>query len=204
VTDKLQKTIDTYDQAAVQLADYFQSIGTRVSDIEIAFDLIAGTKNPAVLEIGCADGRDAQEIVKRTNHYTGFDVSKELIKIAREKVPGAKFQVADARTYQYHGKLDIVFAFASLLHLDMDELINSLKNIHKNLNTEGILFISLKKADKYKSYLKRDQYGERLFYLYSPEEIKELIRGNFSIEYESKGFITGNNTQWFDIALKKI
>lgn len=134
-----QETIDTYNRSAKELSKYFNGIGSRIKDIKLAFGLAGNPKNARVVEIGCGDGRDAKEIVKRAEWYEGFDISEELIKIARQAVPQAHFKVADAANYTFPAYLDVVFAFASLLHLNKTEVRAILDRVHKALNPGGYL-----------------------------------------------------------------
>lgn len=114
MTDYRKLTVETYDKSAKELAEYFRGIGPRTNDIQLAIELAGNPPAPRILEIGCGDGRDAREIVGLTPNYTGFDISKELIKIARQHVPQGNFEVADAISYPYPANdLDVVFA---LLH----------------------------------------------------------------------------------------
>jgi predicted TPR repeat methyltransferase len=83
-------TIDTYNKTAKIHSDKFTKYGARIDDIERAFSCIKKS-NPKVVEIGCGDGRDAEEIIKRTNDYLGIDLSEELIKIAQKKSSWGKF-----------------------------------------------------------------------------------------------------------------
>jgi SAM-dependent methyltransferase len=201
--DLRQQTVDTYNKSAKEMAEYFKGIGSREYDVDLSIRLAGSPKEPKVLEIGCGDGRDAKEIVKRTPNYVGFDISEELIKLARDKVPGAKFEVADANTYEYSKGLDVVFAFASLLHLDKDEVKAVLQKVHAALRPGGIFFISLKYSDEYREEVKEDQFGTRLFYFYNPKVITELAGDGYEVANLDKGFITGKKTVWFEIALKK-
>lgn len=204
MADLRQQTVDTYNKSAKELAEYFKGIGSREHDVDLSIELAGNPTEPKILEIGCGDGRDAQEIVKRTSHYVGFDISEELIKLACDKVPGAKFEVADASDYEYPTGLDIVFAFASLLHLDKDEVKAVLKKVQAALKPGGIFFISLKYSDEYRKELKEDQFGPRLFYFYNPRIITELAGDGYEVANLDKGFITGKKTVWFEIALKKV
>jgi SAM-dependent methyltransferase len=200
--DYLKDTISTYRKSAKELSGYFQSIPSRSDDVAIAFKLVGEKPNAKVVEIGCGDGRDAAEIIRRTNDYTGFDVSRELITIAQKEVPEAKFLVADVRNFEYPANTDIVFAFASLIHVKMDDLKKTFGKIHMSLSKEGILYISLKYAEKYSEYTKDDRFGKRLYYLYNPQIIRELSAGKFKIEKESSDFVT--DKPWFEMALRKI
>lgn len=196
-----QDTVDTYNRAAEELAKYFKGIGPRVADIERAFKLAGGDKTPRVIEIGCGDGRDALEILRRTPNYLGFDVSEGMIKIARKNIPHGHFEITDAVSFNYPPGTDVVIAFASLLHLDAREVKTILNKVHSTLRPGGIFYISLKYAPAYRKFIQNDQYGSRLFYLYNPEKIRELAGNKYEEVFLSKEL--KGNTEWFEIALKK-
>src|SRR5580765_3199784 len=115
--DLRQITVNTYNQSAEKFVEYFAGIGSREEDINRAFELAGHPQNPSVLELGCGDGRDAKVILERTNRYRGTDISEAFISLARQNVPNGRFEVADMVDDTYSEELDIVFAFASLLHL---------------------------------------------------------------------------------------
>src|SRR3989338_82716 len=133
--DKKIQTIDTYNKSAQALEKKFDDLGARIFDIEEVFKLLDKVNNK-VVEIGCGNGRDAEEIIKRTNDYVGIDISTELIKLAQKKVPKGKFLVADVTSFEFPEKIDIVFAFASLIHVNKEDLINVLDKIHKSFNSK--------------------------------------------------------------------
>ena len=197
-----QQTIDTYNESATELAEYFKGIGPRVKDINRAFELAGNPQNAKVVEIGCGDGRDAEDIFERAGWYEGFDVSEGMIAIAKEHVPGASFKVADAMEYDYPENLDIVFAFASLLHLDREEVSEVLKKVHSSLRPGGIFYLSLKEKSEYTEEIKEDQYGSRLFYFYNAALISEMTEGDYDV-VDTSGKKIGS-TQWFELALRKI
>ena len=84
----IKKTRDDYNLISVD----FSRTRNRLWE-EIAF-LFRAENNEKVLDSGCGNGR-YYELLKHTD-YTGIDNSKELITIAKEKYPNAKFQVADS------------------------------------------------------------------------------------------------------------
>jgi SAM-dependent methyltransferase len=196
------KTVQTYDDSATQLADYFKGIGARIDDIELALKLaIVGRQQARVVEIGCGDGRDAKEIVARVSSYEGFDPSESLLKLARRTVPGASFVKATAQSYEYQPGLDVVYAFASLLHVDINEMPTVLEKVHTALRKDGILLVSLKERETYTEEVKKDEYGERMFYYYNPAILKDLVGSMFSNVHEAHQTI--GKTQWFTVALKR-
>ena len=199
VTNK-QKTIETYDRAAEALAKKFAGIGPRTKDIDAAFELL-GKLNPFVLEIGCGDGRDAAEIVERTDSYIGMDISEGMLNVARLRLPNTKFVRADIETYIFPPGLDIFFAFASLLHVPKDGLSTVLKNAHQAMNPGAIMFISLKQRETYQAEVKKDEFGERLFYYYTPSDLHELTSELFeTVSQTSKDYV---GSTWLDVMLKK-
>ena len=197
-----QQTINTYDRSAKELAEYFKGIGARVKDIELGLKLSKAGSSAKVVEIGCGDGRDAQEIVKRVGWYEGFDPSTELLKLARSKVSAASFVLADALTYNYPRGIDVIYAFASLLHVNKSDLVKVFVKAAHSLKRGGIFYISLKEKPSYVEEAKKDEYGERMFYFYHPTIINDLSHDYFQSLYEDHQTI--GHTDWFTIALSKL
>ncbi|MGH1412048.1 MAG: class I SAM-dependent methyltransferase [Pelagimonas sp.] len=101
------------------------------------------TPEMQVLEVGCGTGTTALKLADAAGHYTGTDISSEMIKIANEKriddgVEDLTFDVASA-TQAGDGNYDAVLAF-NLLHLVPDPEA-TLAHIHSQL-PEGGMFIS--------------------------------------------------------------
>lgn len=195
------QTIHTYDTSANELAEYFKGIGARVDDIERALKLAGVSDTAKVVEIGCGDGRDAEEIVRRVAWYEGFDPSQGLLELARNRQPDASFVQADALNYQYPEQLDVIYAFASLLHVSKDELKEVLVKTAAALRRDGVLYLSLKERPIYQEEVKEDQYGKRMFYYYNLGIVKELAGDAYEPVYEDRQVI--GHTEWFTLALRK-
>lgn len=196
-------TLETYNKSAKELSEYFRGIGSRVDDIDRGLQFAGKRDGDAdVLELGCGDGRDAAEIAKKCKTYLGIDYSEGLIALARKMVPKAKFEVMSMTEFDYPKEgYDVVFAFASILHVSRDELAGLLSKIASSLRPEGIFYISSKEANDYKEEWKEDQYGKRLFYFYNQEVIEGLGGQDFEVVYSHRGI--HGKTQWFELALKK-
>ncbi len=196
-------TLQTYNDSAQAMAEYFSGIGSRIDDIEMALRLADKTDGSAdVLELGCGDGRDAAEIVKRSESYLGIDYSEGLLALARKQVPGADFRLQSILDYTFEpASYDVVFAFASLLHVNRDTFAALMPRIANSLRADGIFYVSLKYADDYKEELKEDQFGKRMFYFYNLELVEELAGQFFEVVHTNQETI--GHTRWFDIALKK-
>ena len=197
--DKKQQTVNTYNEAAGKMTQKFNDMGARVSDIEKALAYIS-KPNPNVLEIGCGNGRDAKEIVKRTNNYLGMDISEGMIKIAHEYVPQGDFKISDVESFEFPQNLDAIFSFASLLHSAKENVKIVLDKAYQSLNESGVFFISLKYGDYHDENI-TDEFGTRTFYFYNPEIIKELAGEKFKVVYENTHDL--RNQRWFEIILQK-
>lgn len=194
-----EETIDTYNKNAQGFADKFDRVGVCLPLITQAFDII--TKEQAqVLEIGCGNGRDASEILKRTPNYLGLDLSEEFIKLAQKNNPNGKFIVADIKKYPLPANLDIIFSFAALIHIPQIKLGEIFSSALENLNPGGLIVITMKAADTYQEVIKDDEFGRRTYYLYSVEEIKELASGFILIESRIKEL---RNHPWLELILQK-
>ena len=198
--DKKNQTVHTYNQSATSLAKKFDELGMRVGDIEETFALIQ-KDNPFVLEIGCGNGRDAAEITKRTNNYLGIDISEKLIELAKQKVPHANFQVADIETFILPSDLDMVFAFASLIHASKEALARILTEVRIALNENGVVRLSMKYGDTYSETTKEDEFGIRTYYLYSQEDIEEAASGFRIIKSELNDL---RGQMWLEVILQKM
>jgi len=200
--NKKQITTKTYNDHALDFYKKFEHIGPRLEAIDVTFSKIK-KENPAVLELGCAYGRDAKEILKRTDNYVGIDIAEEFINLAQSANPTGSFETADLETYQFPKNLDIIFAFASLLHCEYEEFQKCFDKAHESLNENGLFYISTKPADHYKEEPKTDEYGTRYAYYYSLDDIKKMSQGKFKIIYQDLQN-TKIGTLFMEILLQKI
>ena len=189
-----QRTINSYNDNAVKIAKRFEKIGISKEGIDKSFSFIK-TKAPKVFEIGCGNGRDAMEIIKHTINYSGIDASNKFIEFAKSNCPDGNFSVARIEKLDFPEKTDIIFAFASLLHINDRSLSQIMKKAYQSLNPNGLFCISLKMRDYHKE-TKNDEFGKRTFFHHSPEEIKKFKKLGFNEAYfnfqkipSGKGFI---------------
>jgi len=195
-----EETIATYNATATRMTQKFRDYGPRVEDIARGCALV-DKEDPFVLEIGCGDGRDAKEILRHTKHYLGIDISKGMIAEARAHVPSATFEVADAEAYAFPQDLDLVFAFASLLHVDKTGVTKILSDVHDVLTPGGVFYISLKHG-AYRETYKVDEFGTRTNYFYTPELITELAGSGYETVFDDVQEV--REKKWFVIALRKV
>jgi trans-aconitate methyltransferase len=156
--------------------------------------------NPEVLEIGCGNGRDAEYILKFSKSYLGIDYSSKFIELCKEKVPNGNFIINDVEEYIFPNNLDIVFAFASLLHTPKEKLKEIFHKVFTSLNAGGIFRVSLKEADEYEEKNIEEVFGKRTFYFYSKKDILEINKDFKVIRLESNEL---NRQRWLEVILQK-
>lgn len=201
IKDEKKQTIDSYNKTASAHAEKFNKSGARVEDIEKAFSYI-NKSNPKTVEIGCGNGRDAKEIIKHTSDYLGIDLSEGMLEIARQSTPEAKFELADLETFQFPNNIDVVFAFASILHSDKDSIKDLLERVYTSLNPGGVFFISTKYGPYHKETIDKEGHGPKTYYFYTPEEIEKLSPKGLKIIFKTvQNF---NNQKWFSVILQRI
>lgn len=192
-------TVDTYNKFPKEYAEKFSHLSVS-KYIDQAFDKL-GKENPRVVELGCGSGRDAEEICKRTNSYKGVDISEGLLEIASQKnIPDAKFYLSSIQDYSFEGTVDIIFAVASLLHLNKEDFSQVLKRAHKALSDQGLFQILVKYGEYKGEEIVKDIYGERIFYFYQLSDIKNMAAG-YEVVYEERK--TVGKKEWISILLRK-
>ena len=201
--DKNTKTIEAYDRNPQFYADKFDSYDIRIEDVDRGLKLNE-SRLPKVLELGCGSGRDAQYIVSKVgiDNYIGIDASSGLIALARKKVPKAEFHVKDMRKVDFNDEtFGIIFSFASMLHVNREELTKIIEKCHKWLKIGGILYISTKYG-QYKEENIKNLGDDKYYYFYQPEDIEKLCPYKFFVVYKNVQDIRGQS--WFEIVLRKI
>ena len=159
------------------------------------------SKGAKILDIGCGIGDSADFFVESGFDYEGIDISPEMIEIAKEKVPKAKFRVLDMRKLDYSANsFDGVFAFQSLVHLKKKDVPKVLKTISKILKPKGYLFLALQEGvgegEIYWELAKEKIFINR----YTLDKISDMLRElDFQIIYTAS-----RNPLPEDIKLRKL
>lgn len=183
--------------------DFYQSNAAEYSASTLGLDMghaIArfGTlleAGASVLDLGCGGGRDLATLRSSGLQPTGFDLSSHLAAIAAEH-SGCEVVVGDMRDPPFaSAAFDGIWAAASLLHLEKDDLLPTLRQLHRVLSPGGILFASMKMG----MGTERAADG-RLFTYVMPEDWTELLTEAGFHEVEVQTEVAGgrgkSSTAW--------
>jgi SAM-dependent methyltransferase len=150
-----------------------------------------------ILDLGAGPCHDSAELRDLGLQVVSVDRSRQMLTLARTEFPGPRVQ-ADLRDLPFRqSSIAGVWASASLLHLDRDELGPALGGIARLLVPSGALFVSMKSGfgERYET----SKYGAdapRWFTYWAEEELDAVLD---AAEFELLESVTrvGSNDTWF-------
>ena len=165
-------------------------------------------KNAIVLDLGCGPGVETHKLFDKGFTMYGFDLSSELLAIARTKTPQATFaqgNMIDPFPYN-DANFEGVFAKASLLHVPKESIGAVLREVYRVLKPKGIFHVAVKKGTDEK-HITENGYGyeyERFFSFWEDGELKKLFTNSrFVVINESVWERPERNTVWLKYLLEK-
>lgn len=148
----------------VEYMDYLKFVRKLIGDLE--------GKN--ILDAGCGDGRFCFELRDENAKVTGIDYSRRAINFAKAFNPDARFFVEDLTKFRLKERFDVIVSIETLEHIEPERLRKVFENIHKMLEKDGKLVITVPS--------KNIKTGSKHFQHFSKEDIKKYIDGLFEIE----------------------
>ena len=140
--DHAQRTQDSYDRVAAQYLERSRDRSILRPWMRRFTELLPS--NALVLDLGAGPCLDSAELRSLGLRVISVDRSLRMLIAAHQEIPGPRVQ-ADMRQLTFRPNcIAGVWACASLLHLDRDELVPALSGIRNVLVSCGVLFVSLK------------------------------------------------------------
>jgi SAM-dependent methyltransferase len=182
------KTIAFYDNNATS---YFDSTFS-IDMTEIYKKVRAYVPNGgSVLDAGCGVGRDTQYFIRHGFKVSSFDASARMVELCNQ-YPFTFCEQKSFADIDYPPTFDLVWACASLLHLNESEFENAISRLVKTLGPDGYFYFSLKKKIDNSKTAKRD------FYTYGDDYIHELLVTRYKLTeveiWESGSELSDNET----------
>ena len=94
------------------------------------------------LDVACGTGRHL-EFLQREHPVTGVDLSPEMLRVARRRLPGIRLLRADMRKFDLHDSFDVVSCLYSAIgHLRTErELAAAFANFARHLKPGGVAIV---------------------------------------------------------------
>ena len=107
-----------------------------------------------VLDVCCGTGHLAALLCERGCAITGLDLSREMIRYARENAPAAQFEVGDVARHKIAGSYDAAIStFDSLNHiLELSDLTAAFGNVASALKPEGLFAFDMLLEEAYQTH----------------------------------------------------
>jgi ubiquinone/menaquinone biosynthesis C-methylase UbiE len=148
-------------------------------------------KQSRILDIGCGTGDDTKFLLRKGFKVTSIDSSKEMLSIAKKKIPNHKFLLKDMRKISYPAESfqGIVSAF-SLQHTTKKEAAGLVKKLGVFLKKGGVFYLALQEGEgKKKRTVKWNPEKEITFWvnMYTFQEIKKLLESSsFTVVFKTE------------------
>jgi ubiquinone/menaquinone biosynthesis C-methylase UbiE len=112
--------------------------------VKWAVDRHKSSGNNELLDIACGTGRHAI-FLKNDFEILGVDISREMLKIAREKVHDVEFVSGDMKKLDLRRKFDVIICMFSAINYNttLEELERTLNAFHNHLKDGGVLIFDL-------------------------------------------------------------
>ncbi len=98
----------------------------------------------SVLELGCGTGTNLLSFKKDIEVF-GLDISREMLRIAKKKVPEGNFYLQDIRNFRLNKKFDLIICLYDTLNhiLIFNDWRRLFSNIKKHLNYNGLFIFDI-------------------------------------------------------------
>jgi len=148
--NKIDETIETYDNIVSEYIEYFNSIDLKGNvQFQREMDLLVDSLKPEskILDVGTATGDYPKYLTEKCDKdfdVTGIDSSRNMINVAIKKAPKAQFKVMDMRSLEFSTNyFDAIICFATLIHVDDVEALKILEKFDSLLKSNGLILINV-------------------------------------------------------------
>lgn len=163
-------------------------------------------KAKSIIDVGCGTGTHLQKFSNHFETLAGVDLNKEILEVAKSKLPSAVYKCAPMKEFHFDQKFDSVVSLYSVFNynLTLNEADATLKNMHAHLNNDGVLVLALYVAKNLEReisiHVGKDESLESAKindYVYDPKT--KLETSSFVLFWKEDGkldFTTENNHQF--------
>jgi ubiquinone/menaquinone biosynthesis C-methylase UbiE len=164
------EAIKQYDEFAEDFSKV-QFEGNQISREALYDQLPKSLKNKRVLDLGCGDGIDLEHLLSLGAEAHGLDASKELLQIAKKKMPNATFANASFQSIPYEdNSFDLIYSKYAIQTVDDVDLV--FQEVHRVLKVGGdFLYVAVHPL---RQFIEKKRGGKDY---YKKEVVKSVLFG---------------------------
>jgi len=167
--DKSKLAVDTYEKIAGKYAQQYFDDMADVPYIDKFLEKLP--VKGKILDVGSGPGQFAKHMTEKGFEVIGVDFSKEMVEIAKSKVPNVEFRHMDMRELDFtDNSFDGVFSAYSLIHIPSEEVSATLLGFHRVLKAGGYVEIAVQKGEADKIIDEPFMPSEKMFFNFFTEE----------------------------------
>nr|WP_252727594.1 class I SAM-dependent methyltransferase [Colwellia sp. C2M11] len=146
--------------------------------MKFTYDLVREfvVNGSSILDAGCGVGRDTKYFIQHGFKVVSFDASTKMVEMCNE-YPFSFCEHESFSTIKYPPTFDLVWACASLLHLDEPDFKDALYKLHRALKPNGVIYFSLK------SFIDESKNTNRNFYKYQFEDVRAILESEYNMQH---------------------
>lgn len=165
------------------LAKYYDAL---LSDDEILVswlctfcDKLKGNK---ILDMGCGSGDALIHLFEQGYQVDGFDLSKDMISLAKSKCSSIDFQIQDMRDFHYANTFDGVLCLMDTMNyiLSIDDFKKVIQRVYDYLNTGGLWMFDYHQEKRIDEF--QEEYIEEGYVLETPYQWSIVSEGDRLLE----------------------
>jgi len=126
-------------------------------EMPTTLELLGNVKGKKILDWGCGSGIYAKLLTKKGAKVKGFDISEEMIKIAKKDNPKLELKIGSGTKIPFNGKFDIVVASLAIHYLK--DWNNVFKEVRRVLKKGGFFVFSI--GNPFTHSCKRKKIGNK-------------------------------------------
>lgn len=135
----------------------------------------------SLLEIGCGTGNNMISL-KEKFEVSGLDISKEMLTLAKKKLPTLKFFIGDMSSFKISEKFDVIISiYDSINHLDeLSKWKTCFKSVYEHLNTKGLFVFDVNTLHKLTTMSESPVFGVNVENQFLQMKVDKLTDNKFN------------------------